>query len=1199
MNCCEEKYITIYRNFPTKWNGRSLIDVSFDTPLDLTGFSAIFKIGETQKTYTDIAEGFSIDLTKEETATLPVGLNYGELIVVDNETHKRPFTTALPFNVLTFVEGDIHLDNYNVNVTTKINGVDLTINIETPTATLDPDEIERYISEHNLDEESHPYILGELDKKVDKVSTANRVYGTDENGDQTTYDANSFGQVDDVRVGGVSVVQNKIASLGTMAGESASDYRTASDQDTIDGGLSDRITANTNKFSDYRTASSQDVIDSGLSDRITSNTNRFDNYRTASDQDSIDNELSGRIDDIEEVIPEQASSQNQLADKNFVNSSISTNTANFIGTFNSVQDLENYSGTLTNNDYAFVIGQDSEGNTVYNRYKYTDATTPASWIFEYALNNSSFTANQWAAINSGATPENIAQIATNTTAIQTINNSAVMNSGITSAKVSQYDGYATSKQNTINDLETIRAGASAGSTAVQPSAIANMQTTDNMVQSVRASSSAETTKYPSEKAVASKVDGLQDAIEQEVADRFSMDNQLHGRIDDVEDYVSESLNSFVKTTDTIPITNYDLLDVPVQYRGATNQNYINGYFYRFTDPVYSSTVTVQTGSFTVTIDNAKFISWFLKTGRHWFRKQDSGYWYNSTIGEVHNNNLIYYGITINGTSNVNDVFYVDFTMDTTITRIDVQPAGGAVNSVNGQTGTVVLDAEDVGALPDSTEIPTDTADLTNGAGFITLSSLSGTSPIAYNNSTGAISVASGYQIPTTTQVSQIGTNTSDISTINGKIPSQASTTNQLADKSFVNSSISTNTANFIGTFNSIADLEAYSGTLTNNDYAFVVGTDQQGNTIYNRYKYTTATSPAEWVFEYALNNSSFTANQWASINSGATSINIALAESALQSGDDISELNNDAGYITTSALSGYATQVWVGQQGFLTSTALSGYATEQWVGQQGYITGITSSDVTTALGYTPYNSTNPAGYITSSALSGYLQNTGSHVNSLAIGKSNLSTWTGDIIITTADSTFSGASCGGAIIVGRNSSHTNNSYSSLGLGDSCSVAGKYAIALGGNSHASANYAIQLGYGTNSTANTMNVGLSTSLNVQLLDSSGKIPDGRLPIASSVSSSSTNAEVVGAKLFYDTVGGGNYILTVPDYTQPTELAVGQLHTMTSNGWIFSSGSVRLGSNVGLQICAGGAYTCAPVENGQTVYISGTVAKFYPCKV
>lgn len=51
--------------------------------------------------------------------------------------------------------------------------------------------------------------------------------------------------------------------------------------------------------------------------------------------------------------------------------------------------------------------------------------------------------------------------------------------------------------------------------------------------------------------------------------------------------------------------------------------------------------------------------------------------------------------------------------------------------------------------------------------------------------------------------------------------------------------------------------------------------------------------------------------------------------------------------------------------------SLVGYATESWVNNRGYITGITSSMVTTALGYTPYNSTNPSGYITSAALNGY------------------------------------------------------------------------------------------------------------------------------------------------------------------------------------------------------------------------------------
>lgn len=48
--------------------------------------------------------------------------------------------------------------------------------------------------------------------------------------------------------------------------------------------------------------------------------------------------------------------------------------------------------------------------------------------------------------------------------------------------------------------------------------------------------------------------------------------------------------------------------------------------------------------------------------------------------------------------------------------------------------------------------------------------------------------------------------------------------------------------------------------------------------------------------------------------------------------------------------------------GYITSSALSGYATETWVGGQGYLTSISSGDVTTALGYTPYSASNPDGY---------------------------------------------------------------------------------------------------------------------------------------------------------------------------------------------------------------------------------------------
>ena len=98
----------------------------------------------------------------------------------------------------------------------------------------------------------------------------------------------------------------------------------------------------------------------------------------------------------------------------FVNSSIATNTATYIsnngGPFTSVEQLNAYTGAVTNNDYAFVTGIDSEGNVYYDRYKATVNDSSVIWSLEYRLNNSSFTAAQWSAINSGITSVLVAKI---------------------------------------------------------------------------------------------------------------------------------------------------------------------------------------------------------------------------------------------------------------------------------------------------------------------------------------------------------------------------------------------------------------------------------------------------------------------------------------------------------------------------------------------------------------------------------------------------------------------------------------------------------------------------------------------------------------------------------------------------------------------------------------------------------------------
>ena len=157
--------------------------------------------------------------------------------------------------------------------------------------------------------------------------------------------------------------------------------------------------------------------------------------------------------------------------------------------------------------------------------------------------------------------------------------------------------------------------------------------------------------------------------------------------------------------------------------------------------------------------------------------------------------------------------------------------------------------------------------------------------------------------------SQISGLTADVETIKNIIPNTASETNELADKNFVNSTVGTNTANYIYKtesggekvpFSSVAELEAYAGTVTNNDYAFVTGIDENGNAYYDRYKADVNDGVVTWAKEYRLNNSSFTAEQWAAIQSGITAEKVAQFEGAVSPVDVVQSGNMSA--VTSNAV---------------------------------------------------------------------------------------------------------------------------------------------------------------------------------------------------------------------------------------------------------------------------------------------------------
>ncbi len=101
----------------------------------------------------------------------------------------------------------------------------------------------------------------------------------------------------------------------------------------------------------------------------------------------------------------------------FVNSSVATNTANFLGTIEESSlgldytatnaqialalNVHSWENSPTNNDYCFVSVNDPQTTDVdeYRRFKFNGSV----WAYEYTLNNSSFTQAQWDAINSGLT----------------------------------------------------------------------------------------------------------------------------------------------------------------------------------------------------------------------------------------------------------------------------------------------------------------------------------------------------------------------------------------------------------------------------------------------------------------------------------------------------------------------------------------------------------------------------------------------------------------------------------------------------------------------------------------------------------------------------------------------------------------------------------------------------------------------------
>lgn len=171
-----------------------------------------------------------------------------------------------------------------------------------------------------------------------------------------------------------------------------------------------------------------------------------------------------------------------------------------------------------------------------------------------------------------------------------------------------------------------------------------------------------------------------------------------------------------------------------------------------------------------------------------------------------------------------------------------------------------------------------------------------------------------------TKVGQIATNATNVAEISGKIPAEASASNQLADKAFVVETAQTNSAHFRGNWGTWADVPSDGSlypadadghtTPTSNDYMVVADASgfpvEQGATALAgtwRFKYSgtwRVEGKAGWLPEYQVNETPLTPAQIAALNSGINSEKVTKLD-GIEAGAQKNAPNTviDANYVHT------------------------------------------------------------------------------------------------------------------------------------------------------------------------------------------------------------------------------------------------------------------------------------------------------------
>jgi hypothetical protein len=867
-----------------------------------------------------------------------------------------------------------HIDNENNphNVTKAqlgLGNVDNTSDLNKPVSTAQANAIQAV--QDNLDQETDNRILGDqtLDtNKQDKLTSANAgtdITITEEGGvikinsiaegvtvhnDLTGRDAEDSHPISAITglVSALGDKQDTISDLSTIRSNALAGKGAA---DTISG-YGDIVSYNAADFATAAQGAKADTAVQNLSDLgITATANEI-------------NLISGATSNI----------QTQLNGKQATISDLSTIRSNAQAGKNASDTISGYGDIVTHDvDEFATAAQGAKADSAVQNLSDLGITASATEINYIDGVTSSI---QTQLDGKQATISDIATIRSNASAGKSASDTIATYGDIVTHDADEFQpagDYATNtaltqglatKQNTISDLTTIRNNASSGKDASDTIATYGNIVTHNVgefatsAQGSKADSAVQPDGLTSAISTHNTSTTAHDDIRQVANEALSRASQavqslVFDTFEDMEDYLQDVAHKdLLKVGDNLYIKDVNVDDYWVS-KVLTSADPATGYYYEISPlsgekPDLSNMVTTNTAqtisgnkNFTGTLQKggANVATESYVTSYHDGSKQDSLV-SGTNIKTINSTSLLGSGnisvaTAAQGTKADNAAAaiatygdIVTHDVNEFATAAQGSKADSALQSITGAMVTTAL-----GYTP---------YNATNPNSYISRSGISATSPIAYNNSTGVISVASGYQITTTAQVTQIGTNASDISNLEGVvsdiedlIPSEATNLNKLADKSYVSNQIDTHhDTTKQDTLVSGTNIKTINGeTLLGSGNIEIQGSMGALGDLTD----VTISSPANGQF-LTYNGSGWVNGGIKTINSTSLvgSGNISV-QATLVSGTNIKTINS------TSLLGSGNISVATSAQGALADSAvqpaaISDMATKTWVGNQGYIT---------------------------------------------------------------------------------------------------------------------------------------------------------------------------------------------------------------------------------------------------------------------